>query len=100
MCTYASARRSIPVPVSRGAEGVETIMPRFFFHVLEDAHRFTDETGEVLPDARAAVARGADYARELAGDPDYHGCDVEVTDESGAVIARVPVEPSNSPARN
>ena len=85
------------MPVSRGAEAVETIMPRFFFHVLEGEQRFIDETGEILADARAAVARAGDYAQELAGDPDYLGCDIEVTDESGTIIVRVPVEPGHRP---
>jgi Domain of unknown function (DUF6894) len=46
-------------------------------------------------DADQAQAHAAHVAAELAPDGSYHGCHVEVTDEAGLVIGRVPVVKAN-----
>ena len=42
-------------------------------------------------DAHQAQAHAVHVAAELAQDSSYDGCQVEVTDEAGQVVGRVPV---------
>jgi hypothetical protein len=65
---------------------------RYFYHVSGDGKTFEDETGIVLPDAKAARLHASVIAAELAQDGDeYHGFDVYAVDEDGNEIARMPV---------
>lgn len=66
-------------------------MRRYFFNVIEGDDVFPDANGEVYPNAKAAIAKAAVIASELAQDPEYRDCIVEVVDESGKKIASVPV---------
>lgn len=73
---------------------MRTAMPRFYFHVRDDADS-PDEEGVELPDAEAARDYAAKSARELMCDTlkqearitPHHRIDIE--DEQGGVIATV-----------
>ena len=63
-------------------------MPRYFFHVRDGARSFDDTEGEFLSGVAAAEAKGAQIARELAGDEEaYRNYRVVVTDATGNEIA-------------
>jgi hypothetical protein len=68
-------------------------MGRYFFHVTNGSTAFADDLGTVCPDADDARARarviGAELAREAQH---YQGFTIQVTDERGNEIARIPVQ--------
>ena len=68
-------------------------MPRFFFHVFDDAEAL-DEEGLELPCADAAMREALRSARSLAAEQVGHGrlCLhhlIKIEDESGAAVATV-----------
>jgi hypothetical protein len=65
-------------------------LPRFFFHVFDDAW-LLDEEGEELADVAAAIARGRRIARELLDDVEasWDRTYIEIAEESGNVVAAV-----------
>jgi len=73
-------------PTAKPAEG-----GRFFFHI-ENGAKYPDECGSVFPSPGQAAEHGLTIARELAGDGDWSGFSVVVTDERGRTITRVPIE--------
>lgn len=70
-------------------------MPRFFFHVRDADGEFSRDTeGQELPDLEAARAEAISANREMLGECLLHGGslnhrEIEIADESGAVLARV-----------
>jgi hypothetical protein len=76
-------------------------MPRYFFHVRDDARSFDDREGEILPGVAAAAAKAAQIARELAADREaYRSYRVVVTDDTGNEIASRTISlscPANGP---
>ena len=50
-----------------------------------------DETGEVFSSREEAIARGEVLAAELTKEGDWSGYAITVTDENGAMVARLPV---------
>jgi hypothetical protein len=65
---------------------------RYFFHVLGNGITVEDETGTVLSSPEAARLHASVIAAELAQDGnEYLGCEVNVVDDKGNEIARMPV---------
>ena len=69
-------------------------MPRFFFHVLNDASFVKDEEGQDLQNLEAACkearrAIGAIIAQDVAADLNTVHLSVMVDDESGARVANI-----------
>jgi hypothetical protein len=50
-----------------------------------------DETGEEFSSREEAIARASVLAAELAKEGDWSGYAITVTDEDGAMVARLPV---------
>lgn len=72
-------------------------MPRYFFHVRGQGASLTDEQGVRLPDAEAAWYQAVRSARELVRADLQLGCSwegraVEIADERGLTVARVPLQ--------
>jgi hypothetical protein len=72
-------------------------MPRFYFHLQDRDSRVCDEIGLALPDAEAAWYQAVRSARDLIGAGLHLGCSwagqsVEIEDEQGAPVWRVPLE--------
>jgi hypothetical protein len=65
-------------------------LPRFFFHIFDDAW-LLDGEGEELPDVAAAIARGHRIALELLEDVEanWDRTYIEIAEENGDVVARV-----------
>ena len=71
-------------------------MPRYFFHVGGRGASLIDEQGVPLPDAEAAWYQAVRSARELVRADLQLGCSwegrsVEIADERGLLLARVPL---------
>ena len=69
-------------------------MPRFFFHVLNDASFMKDEEGQELQNLEAACkearrAIGEIIAQEVAADLNTVHLSVMVDDEAGARVANI-----------
>ena len=69
-------------------------MPRFFFHVLNDASFMKDEEGQELQNLEAACkearrAIGEIIAQEVAADLNTVHLSVMVDDETGARVANI-----------
>ena len=72
-------------------------MPRFFFHFESRGVRVRDEVGLPLPDAEAAWYQAVRSARDLIRAEESLGCDwcgqaVEIEDDRGARVDRVPLQ--------
>jgi uncharacterized protein DUF6894 len=63
---------------------------RYYFHV-KDSHTYLDNTGCLFARSLEAVDYGKTVAAELAKEPNLLGSFLEVTDEDGREIAKVPV---------
>ena len=63
---------------------------RYYFHV-SNGGQFLDETGEEFSSREEAIARASVLAAELAQEGDWSGYAITVTDEDGAMVARLPV---------
>ena len=63
---------------------------RYYFHV-SNGGQFLDETGEEFSSREEAIARASVLAAELAQEGDWSGYAISVTDEDGAMVARLPV---------
>ena len=63
---------------------------RYYFHV-SNGGQFLDETGEELSSREEAIARASVLAAELTKEGDWSGYAITVTDENGAMVARLPV---------
>jgi hypothetical protein len=63
---------------------------RYYFHV-SNGGQFLDEMGEEFSTREEAIARASILAAELAKEGGWSGYAITVTDEDGAVIARLPV---------
>ena len=73
-------------------------MPTYFFHIRDGWGLVPDEEGMDFPNLYRAEAEGYAGARDLAAaDPraihNFAECAVEVTDEDGAILSRIKVEP-------
>lgn len=73
-------------------------MPTYFFHIRDSWGLIPDEEGMDFSNLYQAEAEGYASARDLAAaDPsaihDFVGCAIEVTDEDGAILSRIKVEP-------
>ena len=70
-------------------------MPRFYFHVHNDADVIDDE-GLALPDLAAAKQAAIDGAREMMAEHVTHGRPItlrhriDVADEAGKILASLP----------
>ncbi len=62
-------------------------MPRFYFHISNDAETLRDEKGIILDDTAAAVAYARRIVREIALTEQVS---VLVTDADGRLLMRVP----------
>jgi hypothetical protein len=69
---------------------------RYFFHAAGDAEAYEDEDGEVFAQDDDALAHAAVIARELAEDGSLDGFSIQVVDETGKEIARVPISSGRS----
>jgi len=72
-------------------------MPRFFFHFENRGVRVADETGLALPDEEAAWYHAVRNARDLISAESAIGCPwtgqwVQIDDESGIPVDRIPLE--------
>ena len=72
-------------------------MPRYFFHFEAEGRRVRDEVGLKLPDAEAAWYQAVRSARDLLDAEATIGCTfagqtVEIEDEKGVRIDRIPLE--------
>ena len=63
---------------------------RYYFHVINGG-QFLDETGEEFSTREEAIARASVLAAELTKEGDWSGYAITVTDENGAMVARLPV---------
>ena len=63
---------------------------RYYFHV-SDGGQFLDETGEEFSSREEAIARASVLAAELTKEGYWSGYAITVTDENGAMVARLPV---------
>jgi hypothetical protein len=63
---------------------------RYYFHV-GGGGQYLDETGEEFSSREEAIARASVLAAELTREGDWSGYAVTVTDEDGAMVARLPV---------
>jgi hypothetical protein len=72
---------------------------KYFFHVIGDKN-YVDESGEHLSGRDAAIARAAVIANELGADGDYDGFWIQIVDERGQEMGRVPVNEPASPWQN
>jgi hypothetical protein len=70
--------------------GIPTDGATYYFHV-GNGRQYPDETGQMFPSQREAVAHGAVLAAELAQDGDWDSFAISVADANGRVIARIPV---------
>ncbi|TXN21780.1 MULTISPECIES: DUF6894 family protein [Methylobacterium] len=71
-------------------------MPRYFLHIREGAELIEDAEGMELPSLEAARAEALESARCILADRVRNGRPigrgtVEVTDETGAVLAYLPL---------
>lgn len=69
-------------------------MPRYYFHLCNDATSRDDE-GKVLPDRSAARRQALSYARDMAAVMVREGHlnlahRIEVTDQDGALVVTMP----------
>ena len=67
-------------------------MPRYHFHILDEEGFIPDEEGEVLPDLEAARREARRSVKDLIseclkGGDEVDGREVEIADESGAVLS-------------
>jgi hypothetical protein len=72
-------------------------MPRYFFHFESHGVRVRDEVGLRLPDAEAAWYQAVRSGRDLIRAERTLGCTfdshtVEIEDESGGPVDRIPLE--------
>lgn len=72
-------------------------MPHYFFHFESHGRRVRDEVGLRLPDAEAAWYQAVRSARDLIRAEQTIGCTfdhqtVEIEDERGVPIDRIPLE--------
>ena len=63
---------------------------RYYFHVINGG-QFLDETGEEFSSREEAIARASVLAAELTKEGYWSGYAITVTDENGAMVARLPV---------
>jgi hypothetical protein len=70
--------------------GIPTDGAKYYFHV-GNGRQYLDETGQMFPSQREAVAHGAVLAAELAQDGDWDSFAISVADANGRVIAWIPV---------
>ena len=66
-------------------------MPRYFFHIVDDDGRVTDDEGLELPDLEAAMNECKEIAGELLietfnSDQEVDNRRIEVTDSEGQVL--------------
>jgi hypothetical protein len=71
-------------------------MPRYFFHIRDQSNWLEDFEGDELEDLDAARNNGREVARELLlhrirGSRKIGLCQIEIADEAGTVLDRVPV---------
>jgi hypothetical protein len=62
-------------------------MPRFYFHISNDAETLRDEKGIILDDTVAAVAYARRIVREIA---QTEMVTVHITDADGRALMQVP----------
>jgi len=70
-------------------------VPRYYLSVRYRDHLFRDEEGEDMPSGIEMKVRALETARDLIRTPflaipDWLDCTLEVTDESGTTVLRVP----------
>jgi uncharacterized protein DUF6894 len=63
---------------------------RYYFHVT-GSYTYLDNTGYFFAGPLEAISYAKTIAAELAKEPDLQGSFLEVTDEDGREIAKVPV---------
>ena len=67
-------------------------MSRYWFHVRDQAGRFDDEEGADFPDVLSALKEALRCSSELVAEgAALSGMRFEITDESGRVVAVVPI---------
>ena len=66
-------------------------MPRFYLHVTDDRKTYRDATGLEVEDATTAEAFARVVANDLRADGQYDEYYVDVRDELGNQVAKVPV---------
>jgi hypothetical protein len=63
---------------------------RYYFH-LTNGRRYPDQRGQVFSTREQAIAHASTIAAQLAQDKGWDGFVVSLTDETGRVLARLPV---------
>jgi hypothetical protein len=72
-------------------------MPRYYFHLSGPETRLRDEEGLVLPDSEAAWYQAVRSAREMIRaelhiGTSWQGQSIEISDDAGVPVDRVPLE--------
>ena len=72
-------------------------MRRYFFHLRGTGRMIPDEKGAELPDVETAHLAALESIKDILSDPetgaDYSTWLIEIVDESGQTVLRVPLQP-------
>ena len=66
-------------------------MPKYFFDVTDGFNVYTDREGVVLPGPAAAKQHARKVAHDLAQDGSYEDSYVQIRNEDGDHLSRVPI---------
>jgi hypothetical protein len=70
-------------------------MPRFYFVIVTEAGLIDDPEGSVMSDLEEAMAEARDVVDDLSDEIDDPNAVMEIRDDTGAVLGRVPVRSIN-----